>query len=247
MNLEGVDWSAPWLAPWRERGQRVATRVQAGTALHDALNAEGGGPVRFVPQTALPTGESYERYIFNSKQCPIREDLHDFFNGICWLQFPRIKQRLNQLQAQAIANQGVGAQRGPLRDAVTVLDENAAFLMAPPDVAAQLWPALLARDWHGLFLDLRPLWRQVRPVLFGHALLEKLVHPRKPVTAHVFLAPLAIMSMAELDACIASQLDADTLIQKPFTPLPVLGVPGWWADNENPDFYNDPSVFRVVP
>ena len=27
-------------------------------------------------------------------------------------------------------------------------------------------------------------------------------------------------------------------------PLPVLGIPGWWAQNENPDFYSDPVVFR---
>jgi len=27
-------------------------------------------------------------------------------------------------------------------------------------------------------------------------------------------------------------------------PLPVLGVPGWWAGNEAPDFYADAQVFR---
>jgi len=26
--------------------------------------------------------------------------------------------------------------------------------------------------------------------------------------------------------------------------LPVLGIPGWWAQNENLDFYADPVVFR---
>jgi hypothetical protein len=25
----------------------------------------------------------------------------------------------------------------------------------------------------------------------------------------------------------------------------VLGVPGWWPDNENPAFYADTSVFRL--
>ena len=28
------------------------------------------------------------------------------------------------------------------------------------------------------------------------------------------------------------------------TPLPVLGVPGWWPDNADPGFYADTSVFR---
>jgi hypothetical protein len=31
---------------------------------------------------------------------------------------------------------------------------------------------------------------------------------------------------------------------KPFLPLPVLGIPGWWAPNENPGFYDDTQVFR---
>ena len=196
--------------------------------------------------SSLPAGETYERYIFNSKQCPVREDLHDFFNGLCWLAFPETKKTLNRLQAQAMARDGVGARRGPLRDAVTVFDENAALLMAPPDVAAQIWPALRARDWQRLYLELRPLWSQVRPVLLGHALLEKLVSPRKSVTAHVFITQFAITSIAQLDANVAAALDADGLAQKPFAPLQVLGVPGWWQANEDPGFYNDPKVFRVV-
>ena len=28
------------------------------------------------------------------------------------------------------------------------------------------------------------------------------------------------------------------------TPLPVLGVPGWWPENENFSFYDDSFVFR---
>ncbi|MFN7122209.1 MAG: DUF3025 domain-containing protein, partial [Hydrogenophaga sp.] len=32
---------------------------------------------------------------------------------------------------------------------------------------------------------------------------------------------------------------------KPFTPLPVLGVPGWWPANEDAGFYADASVFRA--
>jgi hypothetical protein len=26
--------------------------------------------------------------------------------------------------------------------------------------------------------------------------------------------------------------------------LPVLGIPGWWAANDSPDFYADAEVFR---
>jgi hypothetical protein len=121
-----------------------------------------------------------------------------------------------------------------------VLDENAAFLVAPP----LLWEALEARDWQRLFIELRPLWQQAQLVLFGHALLEKLVSPRKPITAHVYRVQPEVDSIDELDAWVVADLNADKLASKPFIPLPVLGVPGWWPPNEVLSFYDDPSVFR---
>jgi hypothetical protein len=40
-------------------------------------------------------------------------------------------------------------------------------------------------------------------------------------------------------------LSAEKLAGKPFAPLPVLGVPHWWAANEDPMFYADAQVFRA--
>ncbi len=37
------------------------------------------------------------------------------------------------------------------------------------------------------------------------------------------------------------------LAAKPFTPLPVLGVPGWWPANDATGFYDDAAVFRPAP
>ena len=196
--------------------------------------------MRFVPQHALPPGEAYEQFIFNSGTVPTRDNLHDFFNGLCWMCFPATKKRLNQLQAAEIAAAGVTPLRGPVRDALTVFDENGAFLLAPP----LLWEALIARDWQRLFVQLRPLWADAQLVLFGHALFEKLVQPRKPITAHVYQAQPAIHSIAELDAWVAGDLSAAKLAGKPFTPLPVLGVPGWWPENEDFSFYDDARIFR---
>ena len=181
---------------------------------------------------------------------PTRDNLHDVFNGLVWLRFPQSKAVLNRLQAEAIAAQGVGAVRGPVRDAITVFDENGALLLAPPAVAAVLWPALLARDWHSLFVTHRALWAQAQLVLFGHALMEQLVSPRKPLTAHVWVLPFEPAASADadpvpaLDAALAADLSAARLQTKPFTPLPVLGGPGWWPDNVDPAFYADASVFR---
>ena len=242
--FDAIDWSAPWLAPWRNQGQPVAQQLQHDTAVHRALQAAAPPalPVGFVPQSELPEGTAYEQYIWDTRRVPTRDNLHDFFNGLVWLQFPHTKRRLNQLQAQAIAADGVQAVRGPLRDAVTVFDENGALLQAPD----ALRDALRARDWERLFIDLRPLWAEARLVLFGHALLEKLVFPRNPIVAHVFHAPVAMNSIADMDSWLADQMDASAWSTKPFTPLPVLGVPGWWPANEAPGFYDDAQVFRPL-
>jgi Protein of unknown function (DUF3025) len=248
--LEAIDWRAPWLAPYKELAEQAATAATAQTPVYEILNRLGGDlkrvPVTFVPQSHLPTQEPYERYIFNSKQCPTRDGLHDFFNGLCWHQFPLTKLRLNQLQAEQIAALGTVATRGPARDALTVFDENAAFLFAPP----QLWQALLDKDWQRLFVTLRPVWAQAQLVLFGHALLEKLVSPRKTMVAHVYITSSAIKNRAkitknEIDAWIANDLTAAHLASKPFAPLPVLGIPQWCADNEDVRFYDDKTAFRA--
>lgn len=242
--FDAIDWSAPWLAPWRTLGQPVAQQLlqQHDVAVHRALQAAAPPtlPVGFVPQSELPEGMAYEQYIGDTRRVPTRDNLHDFFNGLVWHQFPGTKRRLNQLQAQAIAADGVQAVRGPLRDALTVFDENGALLQAPD----ALWQALRLRDWQRLFIDLRPLWGQARLVLVGHALMEKLVVPRKPMVAHVYPAPIAIESIANMDAWLAQEIQPQPWAAKPFSPLPVLGVPGWWPANEAPGFYADAQVFR---
>jgi hypothetical protein len=240
--LELIQWSVPWLAPYCVMGEPLAQQVEAGLSCAEALNtASSPAPVRFVPQTDLAEGMAYEQFIFDTHCVPTRDGLHDFFNGLCWLHFPLIKTRLNQLQAAQIAVDGIGAVRGPVRDAITVFDENAAFLRAPD----ALWQALAAKDWGRLFGELRPLWDQSRLVLFGHALLEKLVQPRKPITAHVYRVHPATDTLVDLDAWLALHLSAKELAAKPFAHLPVLGVPHWWPANDEPGFYDDTQVFRA--
>lgn len=241
--VRSIDWSAPWLAHFRDPGEGLALQITDGFSVHQALNCVRMSPVSFVPQAELTPGIAYEAHIFDTGTVPTREGLHDFFNGLCWMRFPLTKRRLNQLQAAEIATAGVGQVRGPVRDGLTLLDENAALLQAPD----ALWEALLARDWTRLLVDLRPLWVQARLVLLGHALLEKLVSPYKSITAHVLREPVPLTlgdDLAAWDAWLAQTLNAPLLASKPFTPLPVLGVPGWWPANEDPAFYADTGVFR---
>lgn len=249
--LPDVNWAQPWLAPFSALGGQLAPQLGSGALGAPVAHVLNGMadhcPVRFAPGDAAPPDEAYEAFIRRTAQVPTRDNLHDLFNGLVWLRFPQSKAALNRLQAEAIAVQGVGAVRGPVRDAITVFDENGALLLAPPDVAAVLWPLLRARDWCALFVTHRTLWAQAQLVLFGHALMEQLVSPRKPITAHVWVLPFEPARgdpVPALDAALAADLSAQRLATKPFTPLPVLGVPGWWPDNEQPQFYDDVSVFR---
>ncbi len=235
-----IDWTLPWYEPWRDVGEAVERRRSAGESLMGALNSRTDRAVRFVEHSQLPPGEPYERHIFRTGECPTRENAHDFFNALVWLRFPQAKRRLNVLQAGEIERRGAGSCRGSLRDALTLFDENGALLDAPEP----LWNALAGREWHRLFVELRPLWRQARLLVFGHALLEKLLQPRKAVTAHVWSSPCDLPSPDVVDDWLAQQLTAERLISKPFTPLPVFGIPGWSTENQNFSFYDDSLVFR---
>lgn len=239
VRLDHIDWSAPWLEGWRAPGQALAQQVLAGAPQPEVLNAAGLAPVRFIPQADLPPGTAYEQHIFDTGCVPTREGLHDFFNALCWMRFPRTKRRLNALQAQQIAERGIAPERGPARDALTLFDENVALLRT----SDELWRALAMKDWGAVFGRLRGEWAHSQLVLFGHALTEKLVFPRKAITAHVFRVT-ASDDVSTWDAWLAETLTAECLAAKPFAHLPVLGVPGWWAANADPAFYDDATVFR---
>ncbi len=225
----------PWLAPFRTLAERLI--AAQGDSVAQALNlvrSPSNSIVEFVPQSALPEGEAYEAYIAKTSCVPTRDNLHDLFNGIMWLTFPHTKRRMNLLQAEEIARAGIAGSRGALRDALTVFDENGAILQAP----SCLRSALREKDWNALFIANRDAWQSARLVLFGHALLEKLMRPRKAMTAHVWCVDEIS------DAALAASLMPEQLVEKPFSPLPVLGVPGWCAANQDPQFYRDAAVFR---
>lgn len=247
-----IDWMQPWLANLRLLGQQVHGRILGGmtvaAALQQVADAQGLLPGwRFVDQQQLPAGMAYEAFIRNQRCIPTRHNLHDFFNGLIWLHWPQLKQALNAMQAAEIERQGVGAQRGALRDAVTVLDENGALLLAPQ----ALCDALREKRWHELFVQRRADWAQARFFPIGHALLEKLVQPRKPIAAHVICVPLeqapGIICLPEADRWLLTHLQTPScnLANKPYLPIPILGIPGWCEENQNFSFYDDSLVFRA--
>jgi len=213
--------------------------------------------------SGMAVSSGYEARIFDTGEVPTRlngpGERHDLYNAIVWLTFPRTKARLNALQADrhraspgrdapgiprvGHAGDREGSKRGPLRDAATLFDENAALWIG---LDASFEAALRAFDWRELFVRRRvQLGESVQLMVFGHALLEKLESPYKAVTAHAW--PLRVStdaSLAEIDQALSLALDAETLSTRAFCPLPVMGFPGWCAANADPRFYDDAAVFR---
>jgi len=234
------------VADWR------AALNQQCTAL--SLTNHRGLPLSFVDQTSLPEGMAYEAFISDTGKVPTRENLHDFFNALVWLSFPKLKQQLNALQAAQITRDGIGKSRGPARDAATIFDENAALMVVSATTQGKaLVDALRNHQWMSAFMDQCDSFGQHADLwLFGHALMEKLVNPYKSITAHLWVVTASedYFSMRHsakrewLDVQVANDLATMELSTSRFTPLPVLGVPDWWPDQDR-EFYADESVFRA--
>ena len=258
---------APWLADWRLLEPDLGLSLDAlgrvdpverlfrlnRVAQTRGLCLRAGQRLRFVAQTET-LGMPYERAVALQAAIPTRVAgpgaRHDLLNALAWLLFPRTKAVLHDLQATVIARDGVGAVRGPLRDGVTLLDENGIFLVVQDMADAA---SLQERAWHRLLVDGRARWgAQICAVPIGHGLVERLVQPFPALTAHV--RPLRLPApwfglpaperLRRLDRAAAARLRVRPPLPGTLYPLPVLGVPGWWAANLDPGFYRDTRVFR---
>ncbi|CAN5157399.1 hypothetical protein BH11PSE11_BH11PSE11_32830 [soil metagenome] len=259
-----IDWKRPWLAPLIPAAKPVIGAPDWREALNAAACGSGlrnhlGLPIRFVAQSDLPNGLAYEAHIGATGRVPTRDNLHDFFNALTWLTFPSIKSRLNALQAREIERAASSAAssadtgsegRGKLRDAATIFDENSALLIT---ANSALVDDLRNRRWQSAFLDRRQSFGLDCSVwLFGHAIQEKLTAPYKAITAHSWVVPASAdffsMSVSKqrawIDSSVGAQLSGG-LVTADFTPLPVLGIPGWF-EVQDADFYNDAKVFRPL-
>ena len=259
--IESVDWQRPWFVDLLPAALPILQSQDWRMALNAASLSSGlrnyqDLPIRFVHQDNLPPGRGYEDFIGATGLVPTRDNLHDFFNALVWLTFPKIKSRLNALQVTEILHSSLGNEdavllppkRGKLRDAATIFDENAALLITSDH---SLIDDLRAHRWSEVFIQQREAFGSTWSVsLFGHALMEKLVAPYKAITAHVWVlkADAAFFSLPRgerlrwLDSQVSGELSRD-MSTTDFSPLPVLGLPGW-CDRQDDVFYQDESVFR---
>lgn len=217
----------------------------------------GGAPLHFVEQGAKAAAfeDKYEARIYLRGEVQIRAaNWHDLLNALVWLTFPRAKAALNERHYLALRKQqAAGApNRGPEQDVMTLFDEGGVIVVASDD---ELLAHIREFRWKELF------WRNrarvlsgMRFFLFGHALYEKALRPFTGITGRgllfqsgpdFFPAPLATQ-LERLDAMLAQRL-LDTAALKTtrdLAPVPILGVPGWCADNGRESYYDNVDYFR---
>lgn len=219
-----------------------------------------GKPLRVVPQArklARPE-DRYEERMFRRGELQVRPDnWHDLLNFMVWLTFPRAKAALNARHHAALEERKStgAANRGPAEDALTLFDEGGVIVAT---VSQELVDLLRGFAWKELFWRRREaVAANMRFFLFGHALYEKALRPFIGITGRglcfdvghrFFCAPLEAQ-LAELDARVAVHIGAPDRLTAPrdLAVVPILGVPGWCADNEVESYYDNIDYFRPRP
>jgi len=224
--------------PWLE-GTRSLERLNA-LAADLGIKTESGKPVRFVP----PGREDpyYEIGVFESGRVATRpESLHDWFNALAWLAFPRTKARINALHARALPTEAKG-RRSPLRDLLTIFDEGGAIVVCSDE---RLLALLRSAAWKALLWENRDRVRkEMKITVFGHAVQEQALEPRPGITCKAIVLREG-KDAGDLDAGAAQWLaDAPPgTSPKALLPVPIFGYPGW-SESQDSAFYEDKRYFR---
>jgi len=235
--LAGNDW------PARLQLQEVIAQADIHTA--------SGLPLRLV-SPAAGADLSYERRLYARGELEFRErNWHDLFNVLVWLTYPRAKSALNARHHAALPANKAGG-RGPVRDALTLFDESGVIVVSAD---AELLDMIREFRWKPLFWERRAAVLAGMDFLpFGHALCEKALAPYKGITGRGWLLEVELdflgLPLAErlkqIDDRLALQIADPQVLRHTheLAPLPVLGVPGWCADNEQSVYYDDRDHFR---
>jgi hypothetical protein len=211
-----------------------------------------GKSVSFVPAEDLPA-VAYEQHIFDTGEiCTRQDNWHDLFNALVWARFPRTKSAMNASH-HAEMSVSSNTMRGPVRDALTLFDECGVVVVGSHPA---LLHALAKRDWQVAFCEQRQAWQKELGVFVpGHALLEKFLDPYKAITAQALILQVSPRFMQldretqreRIDEWLAHQVQAQACLRssRELSPLPLMGIPGWWEQTEQGEaFYADKDVFR---
>lgn len=253
--------SSPMFAPLRGVGSALAaldhwpTLDDYNALLYPSIHSAHGVALSFVPQAGKPAHmeEKYESRIYLHGEVQTRtENWHDLFNALVWLTFPRTKAVLNQRHFDSIAQSAGEGNRDKIQDALTLFDESGVVVLYSDEELAHL---LQSFQWHALFWEKRQsVNERMKFVIFGHSLYEKALNPYIGFTGKGLLikvdeAFFALGAEAQREvidesvaACFATR---EKVVGLNFSPVPLLGVPGWWEGNEDMAFYSNTRYFRL--
>ena len=224
------------------------------TALTPALSrtaGEGAIPTFIPPPSQRLSAIDFERRVVERNELIVRPNsLHDLLNALVWLTFPKTKRAISEAHVALGVNPD-GKTRPRRRDVLTLFDESGLIILSEND---SLRAMNQQHQWRELFVTHRTDFIQhARPILFGHGAMEQLgnqlpqVH--RGLTVKALWLPLPVTtSLAQLDAHLADRVVSGERLNEHerSIPMPVLGLPGWFAENESPDCYDDVSVFRPL-
>jgi hypothetical protein len=227
-------------------------------ACHSSIVTQSGHALRFVAQEygKLPFEAQYEPRCYLKGEVYTRSNnWHDLLNALVWLVFPKAKAAINARHYRAMTGEGReagGSQRGAVRDTNTLLDESGVVIPYADEELAEL---LRDFQWKELFWERRDaVMAGMGFCLFGHGLYEKALNPYVGMTGQGLLLrveedffgwPL-VRRLEHLDGLVADYLDASEHCRstRELTPIPLLGVPGWTAENRNASYYDNTAYFR---
>lgn len=222
---------------WPDLAQLADLFSRAGLSVRPV--AQAGRPGRFEAH--------YEPRIYLKGELQTRSrNWHDLFNALVWLRFPRTKTELNRQHFRAAADRDHGSNRSPVENVLTRFDECGAVLISSE---AMLLDLVRDHRWAELFVERREVFRaELRCFVFGHATFEKALDPYVGMTTNTLLvedADLLSAPWEDLDQALATIWRGTDAGGPPrLHPFPVLGVPGWYAPNAEPDFYQNMDYFR---
>jgi hypothetical protein len=209
-------------------------------ALGAGLRTESGAALRFAAPVA--DDENYELRAHRSGRVSSRPgNLHDVFNALAWLAFPRTKARLNALHAAQIPLEG--GRRGRFRDLLTIFDEGGAVVVCDDE---ELIALLRGFRWRELFWERRErVLASMRILVLGHAVLEQALEPWPGITCKAMFVTRA-GSGGDPDSQAAAWLGGlgKDATPRVLAPLPIFGYPAWFPGNEREEFYEDERYFR---
>ena len=234
--------------------QDFPTCAQLNQLLPQGTATLSGKPIVFFPQDQHFdfAGRAYETVIYQTGQVPTRQkSWHDTFGALIWCLFPKTKALLNQLHQQDIEQFGQ-KERTKTRNAITLLDECGVIL---PYVDESFKCALRDHQWQRCFVTQRDDWgKQVAAFNFGHANYEMLTQAYVGLTGKAlcvevekgfFRLPVNIQYQ-QLDQLLFDNIRQYQWLKdnQQLSPLPLLGIPNWWPENENIAFYDNKQYFR---